>query len=265
MHRVVPSQVVELIDQVFPSVKAEEPFSLNLSHAVVLAGMVRLVDEIPDELLRLDSKIYAEFIAAVEGIRQSLATWPHQGSTHTLSKIPGLYKVNPLRIVRQALAQCADEYPPAEIAGLEFISDPALRGNLRLDIASINRALANHEYKVATVLAGSAVEAMLLWALEQREEKEVQAAISRAQKDGWIQRVPAGELIGPEWSLRQFAEAAGELGLVTKSTRQQLRLATDFRNLIHPGRAKRLNEACDRGTALATASGLELVIRDLSR
>lgn len=96
MPRVVPSQVVALIDTVWPTAtqhKAADGWKLTHGHATVLAGMIRLIDEIPDELLRLDSSDYAEFITAVEGIRQSLATWPHQGAGHVLAKIPGLYKL----------------------------------------------------------------------------------------------------------------------------------------------------------------------------
>jgi hypothetical protein len=265
MPRIVPSQVVGLIDQVFPQAKDKGSWPLSHKHAIVLAGMLRLIDEIPDELIRLDAKSYGEFIAAVEGIRQALETWPHQGGGLVLEKIPGLYKLNPLYMVREALSRCSDEYPPAETAGLEFITDPDLRNNLRLDVASVGRALANNEFKAATVLAGSVIEAMLLWALEQRTPAEIQRSAAAAKAAGWLTRVPKGQLVDADWSLRPYAEVAGELEIITESTRKHLRLTIDFRNLIHPGKAKRLNEACDRGTALAAAASLELLMRDLAR
>jgi hypothetical protein len=37
---------------------------------------------------------------------------------------------------------------------------------------------------------------------------------------------------------------------VTLRTAIQARLAKDFRNLIHPGRAQRTNEVCDKAAAL---------------
>lgn len=267
MPRIVPSQVVALIDKVFPEAqenRTADKFTLHRDHALGLAGIVRLVDQIPDELLRLEGERYAEFIAALEGIRQSLETWPHQGVSHQLGKIRGLYKLNPLSIVRGALASCPDDYPPEEIAGLEFIDDAEHRENLRLDVAGINRAFANNEYKAATVLAGSAIEALLLWALERHTEERIQEALDTVIGAGWFKRRPGRELTGPEWGLRQYSEVAGELAVIKKRTRESLRLATDFRNLIHPGRAKRLNETCDRGTALSTMGGLEFVLRDLS-
>jgi hypothetical protein len=130
MPRIVPSQVVALIDKVFPEASASpqpDKFALNHSHATQLASIVRLVDEIPDELIHLDSPQYAEFIAALESIRQSLQTWPRQGSSHTLQKVRGLYKLNPITLIRRALAACPDDYPPAGVAGLEFIDDAELR------------------------------------------------------------------------------------------------------------------------------------------
>jgi hypothetical protein len=267
MPRTVPSQVVALIDKVFPEAQENltaDKFTLQKDHALALAGIVRLVDEIPDELIRLDGERYGEFIAAVEGIRQSLETWPHQGTSHRLGKIRGLYKLNPLSIVRAALASCPDDYPPSEVAGLEFIEHAELRENLRLDVAAINRAFSNNEFKAATVLAGSAIEALLLWALEKRTTEDIAGALDRAIAANWLVKKPRGLLTDVDWGIRQYAEVAGELELIKKRSREQLRLATDFRNLVHPGRAKRLNEACDRGTALATMAGLEFVMRDLA-
>jgi hypothetical protein len=42
------------------------------------------------------------------------------------------------------------------------------------------------------------------------------------------------------------------------------KLAQNFRNLIHPGRADRDNQVCDRGTAYSAIGALEHVIRDLT-
>jgi hypothetical protein len=53
------------------------------------------------------------------------------------------------------------------------------RKNLRLDMSAANRALANSEWKAATVLAGSVVEALLLWAIQRRSSDEVGQAVER--------------------------------------------------------------------------------------
>ncbi|MCI1909012.1 MAG: hypothetical protein LKI99_04780 [Acetobacter fabarum] len=42
-------------------------------------------------------------------------------------------------------------------------------------------------------------------------------------------------------------------------------IAKDFRNLIHPGRAQRLGQVCDRATALTALAAVESIARDLSK
>jgi hypothetical protein len=83
-------------------------------------------------------------------------------------------------------------------------------------------------------------------------------------------RDTAGKISTPkpsyeEWDLHQYIEVAADLGLIEPAdTLPQLRLAKDFRNLIHPGRSIRLARACDRPTALAAVAGLGFLIRDLT-
>ena len=59
-------------------------------------------------------------------------------------------------------------------------------------------------------------------------------------------------------------EVAAELNLIGTETAMQCRLAKDYRNLIHPGRAQRLGQACNRGTALSAVAAVEHVVNDLS-
>jgi hypothetical protein len=65
------------------------------------------------------------------------------------------------------------------------------------------------------------------------------------------------------WSLSQFVEVASELSIIKEKTLLAARLCNDYRNLIHPGRARRLGEKCNRGTALLTVAALEHVVADL--
>jgi hypothetical protein len=54
------------------------------------------------------------------------------------------------------------------------------------------------------------------------------------------------------------------LDLLRPDTSTAAKLAKNFRNLIHPGRAARLAQTCDRATAYSAIGALEHVIRDLS-
>ncbi len=51
--------------------------------------------------------------------------------------------------------------------------------------------------------------------------------------------------------------------MIKEDTAIQARLAKDYRNLIHSGRAQRLGQICDRGTDLSAVAALERVVRDL--
>jgi hypothetical protein len=67
------------------------------------------------------------------------------------------------------------------------------------------------------------------------------------------------------WALHEFTEVAANLSIIKKGTHTETKLAREFRNLIHPGRAQRLGQTCDRGTAaLASVAALDHVVRDLS-
>ena len=66
------------------------------------------------------------------------------------------------------------------------------------------------------------------------------------------------------WDLSQYATGAHGLGIVTKETFTATDLARDFRNLIHPGKAARMNQICNRGTAHTALGALDHVVRDLS-
>src|SRR6185503_13608661 len=117
------------------------------------------------------------------------------------------------------------------------------------------------DWKAATVLSGSIVEALLLWALDHADQQNVVAAVTALENSNVLtRRTPANRL---EWNLHQYAEVAAHIGLISTETVIQVRLGKDFRNLIHPGRATRLSRKCDRGTALAALAAVEMVAGDL--
>jgi len=121
--------------------------------------------------------------------------------------------------------------------------------------------LSNGEWKAATVLAGSAIEALLFWAL-QRDVAAAMASATALVANQTFQRQPPADL--ESWVLHQYIEVAENLRIIKKETAVQSRLAKDYRNLIHPGRSQRLAQKCDRATALSAVAGMEHVVRDLT-
>jgi hypothetical protein len=67
--------------------------------------------------------------------------------------------------LRARLEPLPDQQIPAATAGLLFVPDQPLRESIRADIAFANHAFNGAESKAAMVLAGSAAEALLRWAI----------------------------------------------------------------------------------------------------
>ncbi len=262
MPRVVPSQVVALIDQNFPSAKSNARFDVYSASAGVLSAIVRLVSEIPPELLIIAADDYSNLVCGVEGLNSAVVKWHQRGGDDPPAAISG---VSPIAAIRAALAKCPDESPSPTTATLAFITDAALRDSIRLDISAGNRDMTNGEWKGATVLAGSATEALLLWSIQQAETRKVgtiAAAVAALVASKTLPQKPDNN---PErWNFIELIEAAVQLTQIKDDTGKQARLCKDFRNLIHPGRAARLGQVCDRGTALSALAAVELVVRDLT-
>ena len=270
MPRVVPSQVVEVIDSLFPNAKREvegQPMRLNWDDGTRLLAIVELASQIPEELLVLDSSHYAEYVASLAAIRWYIQRWQttekiSPSYSRELSAIRGLRQFSPVALVRQALALCPDEFPLSGTTELAFITDAALRESLRLDTSATNKALTSGDWKAATVLAGSVVEALILWALQQQQPGNIQTAVKNLLGSKKLSKNPDNNL--GNWVLFEYIEVAAELKVISDETATQARLAKDFRNLIHPGRAQRLGQECNRATALSAVAALEHVVNDLS-
>jgi len=177
--------------------------------------------------------------------------------------------LNPVTVVRQAMVRYPDELPSPQTASLSFVADQPLRHALRVDISSVNQALANGEWKAATVLAGSVIEALLMWALQDPARTAIVDAsgpggrmLAKARRYGSAATTPSAAF--EDGALSEYLDIAAEIGLLQPRTLEQADIARDFRNLIHPGRAKRVGQVCDRGIALAAVGALEHVGRDLT-
>jgi hypothetical protein len=65
--------------------------------------------------------------------------------------------------------------------------------------------------------------------------------------------------------LSDLIAAADACQLIGPDTKRQAELAQNYRNLIHPGRQARLEQQCDRGTALGALAAAERIAVDLDR
>lgn len=214
----------------------------------------------PSNLLVLESSQYTELVSSKAVIKNALQIWKLRD--HGFDQIPGYGNFNPVSLIRRALSRCPDETPLKSAAIIPFIDDNELRASLEIDISAATVALSNGEWKAATVLGGSVIEALLLWKLSKNEPENIKKAIEDLKKEKILASDPGTNL--EQWNLSTFIEVASELKILGEDTAKQARLAKEYRNLIHPGREKRLGQKCNRGTALAVAAAVEFVIGDVS-
>jgi hypothetical protein len=221
---------------------------LNFGFAPELSALIRLVDEMPAELMPTEADRYLEFVSSIAAVRDQLVTWQSSDRNGTLGYRTALGDLHPVALIRRALVGLPDFLPSAETATLPFVDDPVLNASLRQDISWASSALRNREWKAATVLAGSVIEALLFWELQQHPLDKVPK----------VRNEPLHK-----WHLPEYIRAAEQLRCVKGNTIAATRLAQNYRNLIHHGPALRLGEACDQGTAHVAIGALDHVVRDL--
>jgi len=259
--RVVPSDVVEQIERLFPNTKFDLSKKLQffMGHRSFFSVILELVDLIPEELITFGTDDFSAYQTAIASMRSQIGVWDMQGD-QSFDTTPG-YSTDPVTLLHSLLSKCPDEAAASSTAGLDFISDEIQRQILRIDKSDADRALSNGEWKAATVLAGSIIEALLLWAIFKRAA-DIPGAVGVLQKRNV--NLPRANRAPEEWHLHEFIEVSAELKIIGDTTAAQCRLAKGFRNLIHPGAEIRRAERCGRPEALGSAAALEHVIRDLS-
>jgi len=277
---VVPSQVCDFIDREFARIPRDNARSQVValgSHACgSLRALVSLLEAIPSALLPADPNDFGALVSSIETIKFQVSRAEREGFPRDtfapggdrnisgnilLTPTPTSGNWNPVMVIRQALERCSDDVAHAASKEFPFVKDPDVRQELLADLESARSALRNAEWKPATVIAGALAEALLLWAIDQYSEPEVRSAIDGALKNRELTKRPASDPDG--WVLHEYIAVAHLLNFLQDDCWKQLDRLHEFRNLIHPGRTRRVRKRCDRGTALAANAGVELLARDL--
>jgi len=266
--RVTPRQVIDFIDKRYPGAKTGSHHALDdlrKDEQPYLEVILDLISHLPPELVVLTPDDQLRFLIATAGIRAYFKKWLNHDNK--LGTYAGLDNKHVVVVIREVLSSCPEEAPTKGAAPLPFIRDRVFRRMLHLDISSAQRAFANGEWKAATVLAGSIIEALLLWKMSRFSKPKVQSAVlsaaskAAARGEKFIQ--PKKDDIN-EWKLSQMIPVAYELGCILERTSKQADLARNFRNLIHPSKATREGD-CTQATANAALAGMYFVVEDLSK
>lgn len=249
---VVPSAIVRMIDRTFPWTADDKAQRLSNNRPVLdrayrdrVKTLLDMCRQLPEEVLPTgDDRVGYDI--ALNAMESAVTLWGERDRNHSfgVSPLPGKqFEHHPITVIRYILAECPDDPVAVVVRELHFLNDPEFEAELGQDIEEAKRALANREWKSATVVGASAVEALLLWAIE------------RKQPD------PSHD----KWDLVQIIPAAASLRLIEEDTKQEADLARSFRNFIHPGRVRRMGKRCDEGTAHGVRSAVLHVIRDLKK
>jgi hypothetical protein len=243
MPRILPSQIVEAIDTLFGVNRGElDGRAVAQIYRAEVHALLALLDEVPGELIDLGSVDYLELTRCRAVLATTLVRW-NLGDVAPARDVGGKDAVER---IRRLMKKCHDELPLAE-PELPFISDEDIRFGVEDRIHAAWIDFNAREWMGATVFAGAALEALLLWAL-----KRVNPAETPKQA---LDKLHLTDLI----------RLAVTNHLIDEAAERQASLAKDARNLIHPGRALRSGDACNKTTALTSLTAVYRVIDELKR
>lgn len=272
MPRITPSAVVQFIDRSFPEARTRTLGTLDRGSQQPLATLVALADAVTEEVLAgLTAARYQDLLVAVEYLRVTTNRWnypPNPGGPNiVVAPFVPLGNRHPVVVVLDVMEECPEEPVTMAQSRLAFLADADLERSVATDVASAEAALADGRYKNACVMAGSAIEALLLWAVQRKPAAdrskaivEVHAARAKLGLDALREPDPDPT----RWGLEQYIEVARHLPVLSPDAARAALLAKDFRNLIHPGRAERLQVQATRGSAAQAIAALALTIEDLA-
>jgi len=140
MPRVVPSQIVEFIDDKFQFARSRQQYNVDPQFKDRVTALLRLVGELPDELLIMERDAYNRFVLSVSTMESTLDQGDWMISRGPMASFydQGLGKA--ICDLRECLEPLPDEQTPAATSGLPFITDPQLQDSIRADIAFADQA-----------------------------------------------------------------------------------------------------------------------------
>lgn len=255
--RIVPSQVVAFIDNALSDVANDDPRmqpEIGPFHAPQLRALIELIRNVPDELMVAGPAEQAKFAVARAAIEHTIGVWQRRNDPNVVLRLlAGNPRLTAITVLRRILITLPDEIPTRSATALTFMDEDA-RGRLGEDLGAVERAVANGEWKAATVLGGAIVEAMLLWALQRNSNAAINAVSAQNLGNNMLR-----------WSFDGYIDVARDLDLITAETHQHTSMARGFRNLIHPAVEQRRQQRCDRSTAFVVVAAIDRVAADLAR
>jgi hypothetical protein len=241
MSDVKPSQVADAVRRLFGnSANDLDTGRPNYTKQVEVRALLSLLDNVPRELLALPFDELLEFERCCAALTTILPSW-NLGHTVALPSVAGK---NPIERIRILLLKCPDELPRPE-PELWFMTDDALRVETEAKLRAAWVNFKASEWLGATVFAGCALEAMLLWDVTHRGQ--------------------VSETTANKKHLTDLIDIARKADLITALGADLAHAARDGRDLLHPGRAAREGTQCSKATSLTALVAVAQVAEELNR
>lgn len=142
--------------------------------------------------------------------------------------------------------------PVVQVREFPYVQDPDLRKILKRDYQEIQRAYVANCWKSVIILAGGAIEALLLDALSADAGKATAAPSAPNKKDL------------NKWDLADLIKVAVEIGVVPNGVDKLSHSIREYRNLVHPGNELRQKLAFGHEEARIAVEVLNMVDRELT-
>jgi hypothetical protein len=179
MSKVLPCQLVSAIDGMFGASRNEvDGHAITHVYRAEVHALLNLLDEVPGELIDLSAADYLEFSRCRAVLATSLALW-NAGDTRPARDVGGKDAVDR---IRRLMKQCHDDRLPRNLNCLSSLI-PMFALVSRIAFEQHGQTSTPREWMGATVFAGAALEALLLWALRQISGCEKPAVASGSKQE----------------------------------------------------------------------------------
>jgi hypothetical protein len=181
----VPSHIARIIRERHPQLAGHTNLA-SASEATFVAGILAAVKDPPDGTV--PAELQTRFTTSTGSLNAAVEScFPDARRGHLTGQM--------LLDLLTLLAACPDEPFRPDDASLDFIDDTDLRRTLSVDLAAAHRALVHGEWKAATVLAGSVLEALCLWIIRRNGDERRNASVERLSREGVLRRRPADDIL----------------------------------------------------------------------
>jgi hypothetical protein len=172
------------------------------------------------------------FISARETIRLGINDADINKKIKMSHSYNGEHEISPAYVIREVLSLIKDLQDPDRWPQIEFLKiETELHKTISADLDEVVNSLRVRNWKSATVVSASIIEAICSWWVNDQANKKLADLLRECRKQGLFLNIRT----------KDVSEA--------ESFYQSALCAKNYRNLIHAAKAKRTETQCDEGTA----------------